>query len=309
MIKLYFAPLEGVTTYTFRNTHKEMFSGCDGYYSPFITPSDKERVVLKNLRDVLPERNENINLTVQVLTNRPDSFMKFADKVKSLGYDHINVNLGCPSGTVIKKGRGSGFLRDPEGIDNFLYEIFESCDMKISVKTRTGFTSHDEFDKLMEIYNKYPLELLIIHPRTRNELYNGMPNDEVFEKAYKISKNKLCYNGNIFSLKRYNEIVTRFPDIDSIMLGRGGIMNPALFREIKTGKTVQFSEIVEFSERLAEKYLDVLGSDRYTLNKLKEIWFYVMWNYPDEKKFIKGIKKAEKLNDLLNLIRNFAGTF
>ena len=124
-MKLYFAPLEGIGTYTYRNTHAEMFGGSDGYFSPFITPSDKARVVMKNLRDVLPERNKNVNLAVQVITNRADTFLKFENKIKDLGYDHININLGCPSGTVITKGRGSGFLLDPDGLDNFLKRFFQ----------------------------------------------------------------------------------------------------------------------------------------------------------------------------------------
>ena len=301
-MELYFAPLEGIGTYTYRNTHAEMFGGCDGYYSPFITPSDKARVVMKNLRDVIPEKNQGVNLTVQVITNKADTFLKFEEKIKPLGYDTININLGCPSGTVVSKGRGAGFLTDPDGLDRFFDEIFSKTKMKISVKTRTGFTSHDEMGRLMEIYNKYPLELLIVHPRTRAEQYNGMPNDEVFEMVYNISKNKLCYNGNIFSVERYNEIVNRFPNLHSLMLGRGVVANPALFREIRGGKKVEISEISAFSQKLAEKYLEVLGSERYTLNKLKETWFYVMWNYPEEKKIIKAIKKADTLNDFLNVI-------
>lgn len=302
-MELYFAPMEGITTATYRNIHNEMFGGCDGYYAPFITPSDIERISIKSLRDILPERNVNINLKIQVLTSLSESFFKFAKKVEPLGYKEININLGCPSGTVVKKGRGSGFLRNPDGIDRFLYEIFECGGQTVSLKTRIGFDTSAEMDRLMDIYNKYPLSLLIIHPRTRMDFYNGEPDMEVFEKAYNESLNKVCYNGNVFSKSDYDEITNKFTNLHSIMLGRGAIKNPALFREIKGGAPLETRELIEFTERLADKYLEVLGSDYFTLGKLKEIWMYMMWNFPEEKKLLKSIKKASKLSDLIMAVQ------
>lgn len=302
-MKLYFAPLEGITTFTYRNTHAEMFGECDGYFAPFITPSDIEKVSIKNLRDILPQRNIGVDLKIQVLTARADSFLKFENKVKELGYDEININLGCPSGTVVKKGRGSGFLRDPQGLDRFLYEVFSKTNVTVSVKTRTGYESGAEMDGLMEIYNKYPVSLLTVHPRARKDFYNGEPDHDVFARAYKKSKNKICYNGNIFSGDDYEAVASKYPELDSVMLGRGAVKNPAIFREIRGGAKLTTDELVEFSERLICNYNEVLKSDYFTLNKLKEIWMYSMWNYPDEKKVLKAIKKAAKLSDFVSALR------
>ncbi len=297
-MKLYFAPLEGVTTFTYRNTHNQMFGGCDAYFAPFITPSDIEKVSMKNLRDILPERNSEINLKIQVLTSRSDSFFKFARKVGELGYREININLGCPSGTVIKKGRGSGFLRDTEGLDRFLDEIFSQTDLTVSVKTRIGFESGTEMEELLKIYNKYPISLLTVHPRTRKDYYSGEPDYEVFKEVYNESVNPVCFNGNVFSVEDYNEISNKFPELDGVMLGRGAIKNPAIFREIRGGEKLTTGELQEFSHLLMENYMEVLKSDYFTLNKLKEIWMYGMWNFPEEKKILKEIKKSTKLSDL-----------
>ncbi len=302
-MKLYFAPLEGITTYTYRNTHAEVFGDCDRYYAPFITPSDNERLSIKSLRDIVPEKNRVGKLVPQVLTNRADSFLKFEDMIKGLGYDRVNINLGCPSGTVVKKNRGSGFLRDPQGIDAFLGEVFEKSSLKISVKTRTGFSSAEEFGKLLEIYNKYPMESLIIHPRTRAEFYNGAPDMAVFGDAYEKSVNRLCYNANVFSAEDYKEIAEKYPNLSGVMIGRGAIANPAIFREIKGGKPLEISELIDFTNLLAERYLQVLGSEVYTLHKLKEVWMYTMWTFPEEKKILKAIKKANKLTDLLAAVK------
>lgn len=299
-MNLYFAPLEGITGCTYRNTHAEMFGECSAYFAPFINPSDQEKVSKKGIKDILPENNNGIDLKAQVLTNNAVSFLKFADKIKAFGFDEININLGCPSATVVRKGRGSGFLKDTDALDNFLYEIFDKSDIKISVKTRTGYFSGDEMEELMEIYNKYPLTQLIIHPRAREDFYNGMPDNNVFEKAYKMSKNKLCYNGNIFTAEDYKNIITRFPDIDGVMLGRGAIKNPALFREINGGAKITTAELIEFSKKLAESYNKVLQSEVFTLHKLKEIWVYILWNYPEEKKTAKAIKKSRTIQEFMS---------
>jgi len=303
-MNLYFAPLEGITTYTYRNTHSAFFGGCDAYYAPFITPSDNEKNSRKNMRDILPENNKNISLKIQALVCRSDSFARFAQDVKKLGYSSININLGCPSGTVVKKKRGSGFLRYPDELRLFLEEIFAQTDLKISLKTRIGYHSSDEFDCLLDIYNQFKLSLLVIHPRVREAFYKGEPEMDVYARAYRNSENKLCYNGNIFSASDYHEVVSRFPNTDSVMIGRGAIANPAIFREIKGGKRLTTDELVGFTNVLAENYNSILKSDVYTMYKLKEIWMYAMLNYPEEKKVMKMIKKSTRLSDLLNVLKN-----
>ena len=300
--RLYFAPLEGITTYTYRNTHSEMFEGCDEYYAPFISPSDLERVSNKIIRDILPENNKVDKLKVQVLTNRSDSFFLIADKIKDLGYNEINLNFGCPSSTVVKKGRGAGFLKNTDMLRNFLDELFGKSDMKISVKTRIGFYSGEEMEKLMDIYNEFPLSMLIIHPRTREEYYNGMPDLDVFRKAYEKSKNRVCYNGNIYSFGDYERICVEFPDICGAMIGRGAVKNPAIFRQIKGGDPISTAELIRFSEKLMENYMLVLNSDTFTLHKLKEIWVHMIENYPEEKKINKALKKSKNLAEFKNVL-------
>lgn len=302
-MKLYFAPMEGITTYTYRNTHARFFGGCDMYYAPFIVPSDKERVSRKCLRDILPEHNEGAPLRVQVLTTQADSFVKFEEKIRELGYSEVNLNLGCPAARVVQKGRGSGALKDKEKLERFLLETFEKTSFDVEIKTRIGFADVSEAAELLEIYNKLSMQRLIVHPRTKIDYYGGVPHDDVFEEFYKYSKNKLCYNGNVFSVADYNRIAERFPDIEGVMLGRGAIANPALFREIRGGARITTQELIAFSEKLTENYYAVLKSEIFTLQKLKEIWVYVLWNFPEETKIAKAIRKSNNLEEFKAAIR------
>ena len=296
-MNLYYAPLEGITTLIYRNVHREMFGGVDFYYAPFISPSEQDKVNKKGIRDILPELNGDLPLRAQVLTRDSVAFSKFADKVKAIGYDEINLNFGCPAGTVVKKGRGSGFLKEPESIESFLSYVFEENKIKVSVKTRIGFSSAEEWQRLMEVYNKFPIELLTVHPRNREMLYGGVPDMRAFEYAYNVSENPLCYNGNIFSVRDFELISGKFPKVEGFMLGRGAVKNPALFREIKGGKPLATEELISFSNRLTEEYCKGIRSEVYTLHKLKEIWVYMLQNFPEEKKIAKAMKKASSLED------------
>lgn len=296
-MKLYFAPMEGITTYTYRNTHAELFGGCDQYFTPFLVPTEQERITRKTLREILAENN-SAPIIPQILCCNKEAFFKFTNRIKYMGYDEVNLNFGCPSGTVVKKNRGAGALKNTEELDRFLEQIFSGDDIKISVKTRAGFYDHGEFDKLLEIFNRYPVSELIVHPRVREEYYNGVPNMDTFGKAYRGASMKLCYNGNVVTTDDYVKIAKDYPALHSIMVGRGAIKNPAIFREISGGVPLKTEELISFSAILEERYLNVLGSEVYTLHKLKEIWMHMMLNYPEEKKLFKAVKKANKLSEL-----------
>ncbi len=301
-MKLFFAPLEGITTYTFRNVHFEMFGGADSYFAPFINPSDNEKVSKKGFRDILTEHNGDTPVTVQVLTSNAESFLKFEEKLAPFPYDEININIGCPASTVVRKGRGSGFLKNPDAMDEFFSEIFSKTAMKISVKTRIGYSSSEEFPGLMAIYNKYPIECLTIHPRTREQLYNGECDMDAFSLAYNETRNALCYNGDIRTAEDFYSVAEKFPKISSVMLGRGAVANPAIFREIRGGEKLRTEELIAFSKLLAERYIKVLGSEVFTLHKLKEVWIYAIRNFPEERKLAKEIKKATTLSDFMSAI-------
>ncbi len=295
-MKLYFAPMEGITPYTYRNTHAELFGMCDTYFAPFITPTENERLSLKSLRD-LKEENNIIKPMPQVLTNSAAAFLEFADKVSQIGFDEVNLNLGCPSGTVVKKGRGAAALKDPDKLEKMFDEIFSKVKIKVSVKTRAGFSDHNEFVRLAEIYNKYPFSEIIVHPRVREEYYRGKAKHETFSVIYEKSEKPLCYNGDIYEVEDYNRIKEVFPNTASVMLGRGAVKNPALFRQIKGGESLKTCELINFSRILEQRYIKVLNSEVFTLYKLKEIWMHMMQNFPEEKKIFKAIKKANKLSE------------
>ena len=303
-MKFYLAPMEGITGHIYRNSYEKYFHNIDKYFTPFIVPNQSVSLKTKELKDLLPQNNKGLNIVPQILTNDAEGFILTANKLKQLGYEEIDLNLGCPAGTVVSKKRGSGFLAYPEELDKFLDEIYKIDNMKISIKTRLGKERADEFYKLIEIYNKYPLEELIIHPRTREDFYGNTPNLEVFKDALKLSKHSICYNGDIFTLNSYNKIINEFPKVNKVMLGRGILANPGLIGEIKNNEFANKEIIKMFHDEIFENYTILLNEDKNAMYRMKELWGYMSHIFTNNKKYYKKIKKAQKAIDYKNAVNS-----
>ena len=312
-MKYYLAPLEGITTYIYRRAYHQHFTAMDKYFTPFLVPHTKKGFSTKEKNDVMPEHSPGMNLVPQIMSNQAESFLHTVEKLKVYGYEEVNLNLGCPSKTVVSKGRGSGFLADPEGLDRFLDEIFKKCDVKISIKTRIGKDDPEEFVRLLDIYNQYPVEELIIHPRVQKDFYKNQPDLDVFRDAVEGSKIPLCYNGDIFTPESHDEMRREFPQVDTFMLGRGILMNPALLdiicmgektevEKAETSRKMQSADrykkkIHAFLEQIKCDYLEVGMGEKNTLFKLKELWAYMGQNAPEAKKALKRIRKSQSMAD------------
>ncbi len=269
-MKYYLAPMEGITGYIYRNTYEKFFHNIDKYFTPFIVTNKSRSLKSKELRDVLPENNKGMSIVPQILTNDSEGFINTTRKLQQLGYNEVNLNLGCPAGTVVSKNRGSGFLAKREELDIFLEEIFKIDDMKISIKTRIGKDSPEEFYELIKIYNKYPLEELIIHPRTQKDFYGNKPNLDVFKDALSLSNNPVCYNGDIFTVADHNKFEETFPKVKTLMLGRGILANPGLMNEIKNNDFINKELLKDFHDEIFNKYIDLFNEEKNAMFRMKE---------------------------------------
>lgn len=294
-MKLYMAPLEGITGHVFRRAYDTCFGAVDKYFIPFIKPNQRGHLSSRERQDVLPENNAGMYAVPQILTNSVEDFVRTAYKLQKYGYQEINLNLGCPSGTVVSKGRGSGFLAFPEELDRFLDAVFEQVEAEISIKTRIGKDRPEEFGRLLEIYNRYPVKELIIHPRLQKDVYKNRPNWEVFREACGESKNPVCYNGDLFSAEAYERAVNAFPEVDMWMFGRGLLMNPGLCRQIRQGSRLDKDTLRRFHDKLYGDYQEVLPGAKTILFKMKELWSFLAPAFTNYEKYAKKIKKAEKL--------------
>ncbi len=300
-MKFYLAPMEGLTGYVYRNAHRACFGNLDRYFTPFLA---SKKLNSKEKREVLPENNQGIEVVPQILTNKPGEFIAIVKQLEQRGYMKVNLNLGCPSGTVTAKNRGAGFLKVIDELEKFLEEIFNASPLSISVKTRIGAYHTEEFTQLIELYNKFPIEELIVHPRLMTEFYNGTPHLEEFALAVKGCVHPLCYNGDVNTIADYNRITGLFPSIDRIMLGRGILANPGLVNEINGGDTITSEELKKFHALVYEGYKEAIGDERNTLFKMKELWVFMGKYLNNNEKVMKELRKSDNYMEYEVAVRN-----
>ncbi|MGM9566011.1 tRNA dihydrouridine synthase [Evtepia sp.] len=293
-----FAPLEGITGWVYRSAHFSMFPGVDSYYTPFWAPTVDSPLAGRGLSDMLPEHNQGVPVIPQLLTNQAEAFLPAARMLQDFGYREVNLNLGCPSGTVVSKKKGSGFLSLPEQMADFFDRIFSAdLTIKISVKTRVGVSSPEEWPALLDLYNRYPIHELTIHPRVRSDFYREPVRMDTFSYAVEHTNLPLCYNGDLNDPQDCRDFARVFPTVGHVMLGRGLVANPALVRELKGGPALNKQELQVFHDRLVEGYRETLSGDRPVLGKMKELWFYLSALFQEPEKPLKAMRKAKTLSD------------
>ena len=308
-MQIYFAPLEGITGYVFRNAYEKYYGGIDKYFTPFISPHTKKLMDSREKRDILPENNKGLNIVPQVLTNCAEDLIDLANQLHDdYGYDEINLNLGCPSKTVTTKGKGSGFLEYPERMEELFERYFKACNVRLSIKTRIGYYEAEEAKRLFNIYERFPFEEIIIHPRLGSQLYRETPNHEVFEEYLGRSRHSLCYNGDINSLGDLQELDSKWKNCDKFMLGRGLIARPGMLlmssneEYTATLSTEEWLRFKGFHDELVEGYYAYMCEDRNTLFKMKELWTWWAVMFPGKEKILKKIKKATTLAEYISLV-------
>ena len=291
-MRYYFAPMEGLTDSIYRRLHHKYFPGIDRYYTPFFSPTVHRHLTPREERELPFADTLDFAVVPQVLTKAPEDFLWMAEVCKDRGYTEVNLNLGCPSGTVTAKGKGAGMLTDPEGLDRFLDRIFSSSVLPVSVKTRLGFAAPEEFVRLLEIFNRYPICELTIHPRVRKQFYNGDVDMQAFSYAVENSKNPLCYNGNLCSQDDAKALAKAYPQVQSVMVGRALIADPGML----TGGTDLVS-LERFCDELLEEYTIAFGGARNAMFRLKENWRHILCMFDGSEKLGKRLRKTTDLGE------------
>lgn len=287
-MRYYFAPMEGLTDSVYRRLHHRFFPGLDRYYMPFISPTVHRTLTPREARDLPPADSVGFTAIPQVLTKVPADFLWAAEQCAHLGYTEVNLNTGCPSGTVVSKGKGSGMLADPDGLDRFLDTVFSQVSIRVSVKTRLGLNEPEEFYRLLEVFNRYPIAELTLHPRVRKAFYSGKVNMELFTYCAENSKNPLCFNGNLCSLGDIHQLSRAYPNVQSVMLGRGLIADPGMLSP--GGTTPEKAEALY--DQLLEEYLVLFGGSRNAMFRLKEHWGFLHQRFAGSEKLYKRLRKT-----------------
>ena len=295
-MRYYFAPMEGLTDSIYRRVHHKHFTGVDAYYMPFISPTVHRCLTNREAREVPMADTVPFRAVPQLMTKVADDFLWAAQECLNRGYDEVNLNVGCPSGTVVAKKKGSGMLEDPENLERFLDAIFESAPLPVSVKTRLGLTDPQEFPRILEIYNQYPMKELTIHPRVRKQFYDGDVDMEMFRYALENSKNPVVFNGNLRNLTEVKTFEAAFPQVDAVMIGRGLIGNPAMLEPGGQKK------LEVFHDDLLESYIVEFGGARNAMFRMKENWRHMICMFDGTEKLWKKLRKCTDVTEYRGIV-------
>ena len=291
-MQYYFAPLEGLTDSVYRRLHHRFFGGVDRYYMPFLSPTMHRTLTHKENRELPPADSVAFTAVPQILTKNAGDFLWAAEQCRQRGYREINLNMGCPSGTVVSKGKGAGMLSDLDALDAFFSEIFSHTDIPVSVKTRLGITDPGEFPAILEILNRYPICELILHPRVRKQFYDGSVDEGMLAYCAQNAKMPLCCNGDLNALADIERISAAYPGIHSVMLGRGLMADPGMLCGGTKAETLE-----AFYNALLEEYLVLFGGARNAMFRLKENWSYWLPRFEGSEKIAKRLRKTTDLNE------------
>lgn len=287
-----FAPLEGITDSLYRRLHRRYFPGPDRYFMPFYSPTVHRSLTPREARE-LPAAEPGLIAVPQLLTKSPADFLWAAGVCRDRGYWEVNLNLGCPSGTVTAKGKGAGMLASPEALDRFLDAVFSETPLPVSVKTRLGMERREEFPGLLEVFNRYPIREVILHPRVRRDFYAGPVDLDAFSYLLENSKNPVCYNGNLCAAADIQALQARFPGLEAVMLGRGLVGDPGMLSPGGTDRDT----LEAFYGALLEGYLDLLGGSRNAMFRLKEHWRYLARRFQGGERLFKRLRKTVSLEE------------
>ena len=296
-MQISFAPLEGITNDVFRRLHAKWFGAADRYFIPFLVPNQTCKFTSREKNDILPENNAGLCVVPQLLTNHSEQCLLAIRELQTYGYSEINLNFGCPSGTVIVKRKGAGFLADLQALDRFLEAVCTRFSGQISVKTRLGLDNAAEFAGILAVYNRYPLSELIIHARVQKDLYRGAVDRNAFGEALASCRCPVCYNGDIFTVQDFTDFCKKFPTVQRMMLGRGWVANPDLGNQIRGQGKISLARIRGLHDELYESYQERLSGSTPVLFKMKELWHYQHCLFENSEKTLKKIRKSKNLSE------------
>jgi len=293
----YAAPMEGFTDRVWRQTHQKWFGAqgaADRYYAPFISPPENRVLIKKKMAELAPEANPGAPVIPQLLAKDGELAAWMIGQLRALGYTEVNLNLGCPAGTVTAKGKGSGMLRDLAKVDAFLEGVFSRTEGPVSVKTRLGVEKPEEFAAILEIYNRYPISELTIHPRVMKQLYRGQVDREAFAAYLPACTAPVCYNGDVTTVDDLRALEAAFPGLSGIMVGRGLIADPALLRKAVGGPAASREELRGYHDELYHGYTEAFGMASCAVSRMKAHWFYLIHLFDGADALEKPLRKARE---------------
>ncbi|MBO4581388.1 MAG: tRNA-dihydrouridine synthase family protein [Bacteroidales bacterium] len=275
-MKFYFAPFHGISMRIFRGIFFSHFGGFDAVVAPFVAAVPHSQLKPSYFSDIYP-LSDTGPLIPQIMGNNARDIADTAAYLYNLGFERVNLNLGCPMPKITRKKRACGLMPFADEIEQIVSRVCETSPVKFSLKMRLGMYSAEECINVLERVNNYPVDEVIVHARLGVQQYEGTVDRQAFQHCCQMCRLPLCYNGDIFTQEDFQSVTLQFPHLHAVMLGRGMLQNPFLLEEIK-GNSIPAEEknrrFVNFHQDLTNTYLQYYPCQAMVVCRLKELWKY-----------------------------------
>lgn len=302
------APMQDVTDGAFwRLMHR--YGGADVYWTEYFRVHPTSRLE-KWIVESIENNSTGRPVVAQMIGNDIPSLVRTAKELQNLPIAAIDLNLGCPAPIVYKKCAGGGLLREPQRIDLILGALREAVSIKFTVKTRLGFQSPSEFDRLLPIFARHAIDLLTVHARTVAQMYRLPVDYDLIRQAAEALPCPVCANGHVYSAEQALQVLTQ-TKARGLMIGRGAIRSPWLFNQVRQqlrGEPVAFPsgrEVLDYISALWESQASFDAPEKVQVERMKKFMNYIGEGVGPGGQFLHQIRRAQTRQEFFRIGREF----
>ena len=310
MFEVRLAPMCGITDYIFRTICYEQ--GCDLAYTEMISAmgylcAPEQRAT----KELMIRGTDEPSLILQLFGRDPDIVAEAAGRITAYGiYDGIDLNMGCPAKKIAPSGEGCGLMRTPKIAEQMMRRTVAASSVPVTVKMRLGYDrDHINVIDFARMAEDAGITSITVHGRTREQQYSGEADWEMIARVKQAVRIPVIGNGDLFTAEQAIRCQSA-SKTDGVMIGRGAMGNPWIFREIKARMEGRKYRPVTNDERysmMMRHYKDMLDCkpERIAVNEMrKHIGWYIK-GMNGAAAFRAKINLTEKPEDTLALIRSF----
>ena len=298
--------MQDVTTLNFMRVIARR-GGPDAYWTEYFRVHGDSRPEKWILRSIT-ENPTGRPVVAQLIGNDAIALVRTAKELQKYPVAAIDLNLGCPAPVVYRKCAGGGLLREPRRIDAILAALRDAVTIPFTVKTRIGFESPAEFDALLPLFAKHPIDLLTIHARTVKQMYRPGVRYDLIARAAQELKCPVLANGNVHGAAQAKQLLAE-TGARGLMIGRGAIRNPWLFEQIRAGlrgekiKRPTSRDLLAYIRELWESEITPGSRELAQVQRMKKFMNFIGEGVDEQ--FLFEIRRVTTEADFFRVCKNF----